>query len=151
MVDIAAGFGIDQRHAGLAVEMAGVIGEVIGGGFEDRGSDLDPAYVLGAEKQPGKNVATTADAYDSDVGRLLHQIGGIDDVVLQVGELAEIAFVPGNDGCRIGVDIEVVLVYFCLRRTGEAPTERSALAEGRNPHPRIRIPALEQPSKLRFV
>ena len=97
MVDVAAGFGIDQRHAGLAIEMAGEIGELVGEDFEDRGVDLNSADVLGAEKQSGKNVATAADANDGDVGRRLHQIGGIDDVVLQVGQLAEIAIVPGDD------------------------------------------------------
>src|SRR5260370_1004137 len=148
MVDIAAGFGIDQRHAGLAVEMTGVIGEPVGEGFEDRGIDLDPVDVLGAEKQRGKDVATTADAYDSDVSRRLHQIGGIDDVVLEVGELAKIAIVPGNDGCRIRVDIEVVLVYFCLRRAGKSPTERSAFPKRRDPHARVGIPPLEQRSHL---
>src|SRR5665647_1620091 len=98
MVDVAAGFGIDQRHAGRAIEMAGEIGELVGENFEDRGIDLDSADVPGAEKQPGKHVAAAADADDGDVGRRLYQVGGIDDVVLQVGELAWIATVPGDDG-----------------------------------------------------
>ena len=61
MVDIAAGFGIDQRYAGRAIEMAGEIGELVGEDFEDRGVDLNPVDALGAEKQPGKDVtaATT--------------------------------------------------------------------------------------------
>ena len=95
MVDVAAGFGIDQRHAGLAIEMAGEIGELVGEDFEDRGVDLNSAYVLGAEKERGKNVTTAAHANDGDVVWRLHQVGGIDDVVLQVGELADIAVVAG--------------------------------------------------------
>ena len=43
MIDVAAGFGIDQRHAGLTIEMAGEIGELVGEHFEDRGVDLDSA------------------------------------------------------------------------------------------------------------
>src|SRR5580692_2090910 len=124
MVDVAAGFGIDQRHAGLAIEMTGEIGELVGEDFEDRRVDLDPAYMFGAEKQPGKNVATTADADDRDVGGRLHQIGGIDDVVLQVGELADIAIVPGDDRGRVRVDVETVLIYLDRRRMSEAPADR---------------------------
>ena len=132
MIDVAAGLGIDQRHAGLTIEMAGEVGELVGEDFEDRGVDLDPADVLGAEKQPGKNVAAAADADDCDVGRRLHQIGGVDDVVLQVGELAEVAIVPRDDGSRSGIDIENVLVYLRRRRMGEAPAERLGLAERRS-------------------
>src|SRR5450759_1026077 len=124
MVDVAAGFGIDQRNAGLAIEMAREIGELVSEDFEDRGVDLNSAYLLGAEKEAGKNVTTAAHANDSDVGRRLHQVGGIDDVVLQIGELADIAIVPGDDRGRIRVDIEVVLVNFRLRRVGEAPAGR---------------------------
>src|ERR1700678_376741 len=127
MVDVAAGFGIDQRHAGLAIEMTGEIGELVGEDFEDRGVDLDPAYMFGAENQPGKNVATTADADNRDVGGRLHQIGGIDDVVLQVGELADIAVVAGDDRGRVRVDVETVLVYFHRRRMGKAPADGGAL------------------------
>src|SRR5712691_12448688 len=121
MIDVAAGFGIDQRYAGLAIEMAREIGELVSEDFEDRGVDLNSVYVLGAEKEPGKNVTTTAHANDSDVGRRLHQVGSIDDVVLQIGELADIAIVSGDDRGRIRVDIEVVLVYFRLRLKGHAP------------------------------
>jgi hypothetical protein len=49
MVDVAAGLGIDQRHAGLAIEMAREIGELVSEDLEDRGVDLNSAYVLGAE------------------------------------------------------------------------------------------------------
>ena len=62
--------------------------------------------MLGAEKQPGKNVAPAAHADDGDVGRRLHQIGGIDDVILQVGELADVAIVPGDDRGGVRIDIE---------------------------------------------
>src|ERR1022692_3538159 len=127
MVDVAAGFGIEQRHAGLAIEMTGEIGELVGEDFEKRGVDLDPAYAFGAEKQSGKNVATATDAHNSDVGGRLHQVGGVNDVVLQVGELANIAIIPGDDRGRIRVDIEAVLVYFHRRCVGEAPTDRSGL------------------------
>ena len=127
MVDVAAGFGIDQRHAGLAVEMAGEIGEFVGEDLEDRRVDLNAVDVLGAEKQAGEDVATATDADDGDVGRRLHQIGGIDDVVLQVGQLAEIAVVPGDDRAGIRIDVEVVLLDFGLRRVGEAPAERNAV------------------------
>ncbi len=84
MVDIAPGFGIDQRHAGLAVEMAGEIGEIVGEDFEDRRVDLDSANVFGAEQEPRQNVPTAAQPDDSDVGKRLHQIGSIVDAVLQV-------------------------------------------------------------------
>ena len=93
MVDVAASLGIDQGHAGLTIEMAGEVGELVGEDFEDRGVDLDRADALGAEKQPGKNVAAAAHADNRDVGHRLHQIGGVDDVVLQVSELAEVAIV----------------------------------------------------------
>ena len=130
MVDVAAGFGIDQRHAGLAIEMAGEIGEFVGQDLEDRRIDLDAVDMLGAEQQRGKNVAAAADADDGDVGRRLHQIGGVDDVVLQIGELAEIAVVAGDDGRRIGVDVEIVLVDLGLRRRAQSPsrTERTRRA-----------------------
>src|ERR1700704_5392006 len=124
MVDVAAGFGIHQRHAGLAIEMAREIGELVSEDFEDRGVDLNSANVLGTEKKAGKNVTTAAHANDGDIGRWLHQGGGVDDVVLQVGELADIAIVPSDDRARIRVDVEVILVYFHLRRVGEAPAER---------------------------
>ena len=126
MVDVAAGLGIDQRHAGLAIEMAGEIGELVGENLEDRRIDLNSADVPGAEKQPGKHVAAAAHADDGDVGRRLHQVGGIDDVVLQVGQLAEIAVVAGDHGGRIGVDVEAVLLDLHLGLVGEAPAGRSA-------------------------
>src|SRR6185312_16856186 len=134
MVDVATGFGIDQRHAGLAIEMAGEIGELVGEDFEDRGVDLNPAYMFGAEKQSGKNVTTTADADHGDIGGRLHQVGGVDDVVLQVGELADIAIVPGDDRGRIRVDVEAILVYLHRLRVRVAPTQRGALAKRRHPH-----------------
>ena len=68
--------------------MAGEIGELVGEHLEDRRIDLDAVDFLRAEKKPGENVTAAADADDGDVGGRLHQIGGIDDVVLQVGELA---------------------------------------------------------------
>ena len=106
--------------------MTGEIGELVGQDFEDRRIDLDAADLLGAEKHRGKDVAAAAHADHRDVGRRLHQIGGIDDVVLQVGQLAEIAIVPGDDRSRIRVDVEIVLFDFRLRRAGEAPAERRA-------------------------
>src|SRR3954451_18787566 len=110
MIDVAAGFGIDQRDARVAIEMAGEIGELVGEDFEDRGIDLNSVDAPGAEVEPGKNVAATTDADNGDVGRRLYQVGGVDDVVLQVGELADIAIVAGNDGRRICVDIEALLL-----------------------------------------
>src|ERR1019366_4063491 len=107
------------------------IGELVSEDFEDRGVDLNSADVLGAEKQPGKNVTTAAHAHDGDVGRRLHQVGGIDDVVLQVGQLADIAIGPGDDRARIRVDVEVVLFYFHLRRVSKAPAERNGLSKRR--------------------
>src|SRR5882724_10686179 len=128
--------------------MAGEIGELVGEDFEDRGVDLNCAYVLGAENEPGKNVTTAAHANNRDVGRGLHQVGGIDDVVLQVGELADVTIVPGDDRVRTRVDIEDVLIYLYLRRVGKTPAERLRLAERHDPHARVSIPALEQRSDL---
>src|ERR1700721_4035165 len=140
MVDVTAGFGINQRHTGLAIEMTGKIGELVGEDFEERGGDLHPAYVLCAEKEPGKNVTTTADAADSDVDRRLHQVGGVDNVVLQVGELGDIAIVPGDDRGRIRVDVEAVLVYLDRRLAGETPPQRGVLAEGSHPYREVGLP-----------
>src|ERR1035438_10406239 len=128
--------------------MAGEIGELVGENFEDRGIDLNSADVLGAEKQPGKNVTTAAHSDDRDVGRRLHQVGGIDDVVLQVGELAYIAMVAGDDRGRLCINIEAVLFYFRLRRVGRSPTNRSGLAKRRHPDARVSIPAFEKRSQL---
>src|ERR1700733_2191290 len=128
--------------------MAREISELVGENVEDRGIDLDAVDTLRAEKQPGENVTTAAHADDSDVGRRLHQIGGIDDVVLQVGELADVAIVPGDDGGRIGVDIEAVLLYFRLRHAGETPAKRSGLSKRPHPDARIGIPAFEKRSRL---
>src|SRR5271169_6999828 len=128
--------------------MAGEVGELVGEDFEDRGVDLDPAYVLGAEKEPGKNVATATHADNRDVGHWLHQIGGIDDVVLQVSELADIAIEPRDDRVRTRIDIEDVLVYLRLRSVGKTPAERRGLAERNNPHAGVGVPALEQRSHL---
>src|ERR1700694_3182451 len=55
---------------------------------------------------------------------------------------------PGDDGTRICVDIEIVLVDRRLRRAGEAPAERSAFSNALYPHTRISIPALEQRARL---
>src|SRR5882762_7476612 len=148
MIDVAAGFGIDQRNAGLAIEMAGEIGEFVGQDFEDRGVDLNAVDAPGAEIQPGKNIPTAAYANDGDVSWRLHQVGGIDHVVLQVRQLADIAVVPGNDRACISVDIEEVLIDCHLRRVGEAPTERSGLSKRGYPDTRVSIPALEQRSDL---
>src|SRR3984893_5254401 len=128
--------------------MTGEVREFVGEHLEDRGIDFDSADMAGSEIQRGKNVTTAADADDSDVARRLHQVGGVDDVVLQVGELADIAVVPGDDRGGVCVDIEVVLVYLDPGGVGEAPTERGALAKGRDPHARVGIPALAQRSKL---
>src|SRR4051812_49490740 len=106
--------------------MSGEIGELVGENFEDRGVDLDSADVLGAEVEAGENVTSAAHTHDGDVGERLHQVGGIDDVIPQVGQLAEIAIAPGDDCARIRVDVEVVLVYPHLLRVGEAPAERNA-------------------------
>src|SRR6202023_157011 len=84
VVDVAAGFGVDQGYAGRAIEMAGEIGEFVGEDVEDRGIDLDAMDTFGAEQQRGEDVAAAADADHGNVGRRLHQIGGVDDVVLQV-------------------------------------------------------------------
>src|ERR1700676_3613698 len=54
----------------------------------------------------------------------------------------------GDDGAGIGVDIEIVLVDFRLRRSRKTPAERSAFANALYPHPRIGIPALEQRARL---
>src|SRR3981081_4478032 len=150
MVDVAAGFGIDQRHAGLTIEMAGIFGELVSEDLEDRGVDFNSADVLGAEKKAGKNVATAAHADDRDVGRRLHQVRGIDDVVLQIGELADIAVLLGDDRTCVRVDVEVVLVYLCLRLMDETPAERNGLSKGLYPHARIGIPALEQRARLLY-
>src|ERR1700720_3421598 len=128
--------------------MAGEICELVGEDFEDRRVDLNSAYVLGAENEPGKNVTTAAHANDRDVGSRLHQIGGIDHVVLQISELADVTIVPGDDRVRPRVDIEDVLVNLYLRRVGKAPAERLRLAERYHPHARVSVPALEQRSHL---
>jgi hypothetical protein len=84
VVDVVSRFGIDQRHAGLAIEMAGEIGELFGEHFEDRRVDLNCANPAGAEEQTGKDVTTAADANDSDVSHRLHEVGCIDDIIFQV-------------------------------------------------------------------
>src|ERR1700683_445112 len=128
--------------------MAREISERGGENVEERGIDLDAVDMLRAEKQPGENVTTAAHADDGDVGRRLHQVGGIDDVVLQVGELADVAVVPGDDGGGIRVDVEAVLFYFRLRRTGETPAKRSGLSKRPHPDARVGIPAFEKRSRL---
>ena len=55
---------------------------------------------------------------------------------------------PGDDGSRICIDIEKVLVDFRLRRASKAPAERSAFSNTLYPHTRISIPALEQRARL---
>ena len=107
-----------------------------------------PWMCLGAEQQGGKDVAAAAHADDGDLGRRLHQIGGIDDVVLEVAELAHVAVVPGDDGGRIRVDIEAVLFDPGLWRARVTPAKRRGLAKRRHPDPRVGIPALEQRSGL---
>src|SRR5580693_8314250 len=124
--------------------MTGEIRKFVREDLEDRGIDFNSADALGSEIQRGKNVTTAADADDSDVARRLHQVGGIDDVVLQVGELADIAIVPGDDRGRVRVDVETVLVYFHRRRMGKAPADRGALAKRRHPDAGIGVPALEK-------
>src|SRR3569832_158075 len=121
MVDVAACFGIDQRNAGLAIEVAGEIGKLVSKHLEDRGIDLNSVDVLGAEIKPRKNVAPSADANDSDVDRRLHRVGSVDDVIPQVRELADIAIVPGNNRACIRIDIETVLLDFRLLDVGETP------------------------------
>src|SRR5882724_7213426 len=143
MVDVASGFGIDQRHAGLAIKMTREIGELIREDFEDCRVDLNSADSLGAEIEARKNVTTAAHAHDSDVRRRLHQVCGIDHVVLEVGELADVTVIFGDRRSRIGVDIEVMLLYFGIWFAGETPPERG-VPEGSHPDARIGIPALEQ-------
>src|SRR6185437_3389853 len=104
-------------------EMAGEIGKLVGQHFRYRGVDLDAADAAGAEHQRGQNVTAAADADHGDVGRLLHQIGRVDDVVLQISELAEIAVEPGDRRSRIGIDVEIMLVDRTNRFVGEAPAE----------------------------
>src|SRR5712671_7546432 len=122
--------------------MAGEVGEFVSEDFEDRGIDFNSVYALGTEIKRGKNITTAPHADDGDFGRRLHQIGGIDDVVLQVRQFADITIETGDDGGRIRVDIEMVLVYFGLRRVGDAPAERSDLSKRRHPDTRVGIPAL---------
>ena len=148
MVDVAAGLGIDQGYAGLLVEMAGEIGELVGEHFEDRRIDLDAADLLGAEQQRGQNVPAAADADDGNVGRRLHQIGAVDDVVLQIAELAEVAIEAGDDGRGIGVDVEIVLIDLGRRRARKAPAERHGFAHRGDADARIGVPALEQRAGL---
>src|SRR5207302_11122024 len=97
VVDIASRFCIDQGYAGLAIKIAGEIGEFFGEHFEDRRVDLNSANPAGAEKQTRQDVTTSAHANDSDVGRRLHEVGCIDDIIFQVGELSDVAIIPGDD------------------------------------------------------
>ena len=87
-----------------------------------------PRMCLAPKYSAGKNVAAAAHANDRDVAGRLHQIGGVDDVVLQVGELGDIAIIPGDHRAGARVDVEKVLVDFHLRRVGEAPAERNGVA-----------------------
>ena len=148
MVDVASRFGIDQGYAGLAIEMAGEIGEFFGEHFEDRRVDLNSANPAGAEEQTGKDVTTAAHANDSDVGRRLHEVGCIDDIIFQVGELSDVAIIPGDDRACIGIDVEVVLVDPSLRSPDQTPAKRDLPGQFPHPYPRIGIPAFEQRAGL---
>jgi len=128
--------------------MAGEVGELVGEDFEDRGVDFNSVYALGTEIKRRKNITTGPHADDGDFGRRLHQIGGIDDVVLQVLQFADITIVTGDDRGRIRVDIEILLIYFGLRRMGNAPAECRCLSERRHAHARVSVPAFEQRSHL---
>src|SRR5882757_5870338 len=101
--------------------MAREVGELVREDFEDRGVDFNSVYALGTEIKRGKNITTAPHADDGDFGRRLHQIGGIDDVVLQVRQFADITIVTRDDRRRIRVDIEIFLIYLDLRRVGNAP------------------------------
>src|SRR3982074_1867919 len=111
--------------------MTGEVGEFVSEDFEDRGVDFNSVYALGAEIKRGKDITTAPHADDGDFGRGLHQIGGIDDVVLQVRQFADITIVTGDDRGRIGVDIEIFLIYLGLRRMGNAPAEFRWLSDPR--------------------
>ena len=63
------------------------VGELVGEDFEDRGVDFNSAYALGTEIKRGKNITTTSHADDGYFGWRLHQICGIDDVVLRYDSL----------------------------------------------------------------
>ena len=128
--------------------MAREVGELVSEDFEDRGVDFNSVDAFGTEIKRGKNITTAPHADDGDFGRRLHQIGGIDDVVLQVRQLADITIVTGDDRGRIRVDIEMLLIYFGRRRMGDAPAERRCLSKRRHSHARVSIPALEQRSHL---
>ena len=104
--------------------------------------------MLGTEKEGRKNVSTAAHANDGDVGWCLHQVCGIDDVVFQIGELADIAGQPGYWRARACVHVEEVLVYLRFMRVGEAPADWNALAERPHPHAGECVPALEECSHL---
>src|SRR5437762_2714076 len=107
--------------------MAGEIGEFFGEHLKDRRIDLNAAYLLGAENQARKDVAAATDANDRDVGGGLYEVGGIDDVIFQVAEFADVAIVPGDDRPCIGIDVDVILIDPDLRRAGVSPAERSFL------------------------
>src|SRR5690348_9813064 len=128
MVDVAAGFGIDHGYAGAAIEMAGEVGELVGQDLEDRRIDLDAANPPGAEKQAGENVTAATDADDGDVGRRLHQIGAVDHVVPEVGELAEVAVEFGDNRPRIRIDVEEALFDSGFRRVRKTPAERDGVS-----------------------
>src|SRR5260221_10595916 len=116
--------------------MAREVGELVRENFEDRGVDFNSVYALGTEIKRGKNITTASHADDGDFGRRLHQIGGIDDVVLQVGQFADITVVTGDDRGRIRVDIEILLIYFGPRRSGNAPSRTKPPSQPRSSHPR---------------
>src|SRR4051812_43021624 len=124
MVDVAAGFGIDHGYAGMAIEMAGEVGEFVGEDLEDRRIDLNAADALGAEKQAGENVTAATNADDGNVGRRLHQIGAVDHVIPEVGELAEITVELGDNRPRIRIDVEEALFNSGLWRVRKTPAER---------------------------
>jgi hypothetical protein len=115
--------------------VSGKIGELFGKHLEDRRVDLDAPDSAGAEVQPRKNIAAASHAYNCNVGRRLNQIGGIDDVVLQVGMLADIAVKPRDDGGGVRIDIHVVLVNPGVGLVGQSPAERGFIGQFAHSHP----------------
>src|SRR5438105_6829279 len=105
--------------------MAGEIGEFFGEHLKDRRIDLNATYLLGAENQTGQDVAAAANANDGDVGGRLYEVGGVDDIIFQIAEFADVAIVvPGDDRTCIGIDIDVMLVNPDLGRAGKSPADR---------------------------
>ena len=109
--------------------MAGEVAEFPGQDIEDGRVDLDAGDALRPEIKGGQDIPAAADADDGHIRGRLHEIGRVDDVLAEIGELAEVAVHPGDDGRRIGVDVEIVLVHRGLRRMRHAPAERRAHPE----------------------